>query len=257
MNQEKLSSILAKHAKWLADKAGGVRADLSNTDLFNTDLSKAELYGADLRGAILAGADLSRADLREANMAGADLTGATLVKADLRETNMAGTTLARADLRGADLTGADLSRADLRGTDLSKTNLTKADLRGTDMSGADLSRADLFDTKLRESEEIRKGLILSKPMTGYKKTREDVVIKVKIPRGAIVFSINNSKCRTDRAEIVDMGKYKVLHSCHDEDFTYRPGKRIVIKDFNLQYNVECAPGFHFFRTRKEAEKYRI
>jgi predicted nuclease of restriction endonuclease-like RecB superfamily len=28
-----------------------------------------------------------------------------------------------------------------------------------------------------------------------------------------------------------------------------------IKDFNLMYNIECASGFHFFRTREEAEKY--
>lgn len=33
------------------------------------------------------------------------------------------------------------------------------------------------------------------------------------------------------------------------------GQEINIKDFNLMYNVECASGFHFFRTRKEAEEY--
>ena len=35
----------------------------------------------------------------------------------------------------------------------------------------------------------------------------------------------------------------------------RLGQEIEIKDFNLMYNVECASGFHFFRTRKEAEEY--
>ena len=33
------------------------------------------------------------------------------------------------------------------------------------------------------------------------------------------------------------------------------GKKIMIDDFNLMYNVECASGFHFFRTREEAENY--
>ena len=35
------------------------------------------------------------------------------------------------------------------------------------------------------------------------------------------------------------------------------GHEIEIKDFNLMYNVECASGFHFFRTRKEAEEYNV
>ena len=38
-------------------------------------------------------------------------------------------------------------------------------------------------------------------------------------------------------------------------FEYRLGQEINIKDFNLMYNVECANGFHFFRTREEAENY--
>ena len=38
-------------------------------------------------------------------------------------------------------------------------------------------------------------------------------------------------------------------------FEYRLGQEINIKDFNLMYNVECASGFHFFKTRKEAEEY--
>ena len=41
----------------------------------------------------------------------------------------------------------------------------------------------------------------------------------------------------------------------DKFFEYRLGKEINIKDFNLMYNVECTSGFHFFRTRKEAEEY--
>jgi hypothetical protein len=52
-----------------------------------------------------------------------------------------------------------------------------------------------------------------------------------------------------------MDGHEVLHSKHDNSFEYRLGQEINIKDFNLMYNVECASGFHFFRTRKEAEEY--
>jgi len=56
-------------------------------------------------------------------------------------------------------------------------------------------------------------------------------------------------------KITDMAGHDVLHSSYDNSFEYRLGQEIEIKDFNLMYNVECASGFHFFRTREEAENY--
>lgn len=121
----------------------------------------------------------------------------------------------------------------------------KAYLYGANLSGADLSGADKF----------RLGKVLDEPLTGYKKTNEGVVITAEIPASAIVFCINGSKCRTNRAKITDMDGHEVLHSSYDNSFEYRLGQEINIKDFNLMYNVECASGFHFFRTRKEAGEY--
>ena len=97
--------------------------------------------------------------------------------------------------------------------------------------------------------------MLDEPLTGYKKTREGIVITAEIPAGAIVFCINGKKCRTNRAKIIDMAGHEVLHSLYDNTFEYRLGQEINIKDFNLMYNVECASGFHFFRTSKEAGEY--
>ena len=157
----------------------------------------------------------------------------------------------KANLRWADLSGAYLSWANLRGADLRGANLRGANLRGTDLRGADLSGANLSG-----ADKFRLGQILTDPITGYKKTKEGVVITAEIPAGAIVFCINGSKCRTNRAKITDMGGHEVLHSQYDKLFEYRIGQEIEIKDFNLMYNVECASGFHFFRTRKEAEQYK-
>ena len=126
----------------------------------------------------------------------------------------------------------------------------KADLRGAKLRGADLRGADLSG-----AEKMRLGRILTEPLTGYKKTREGVVITAEIPAGAIVFCINGKKCRTNRAKITDMGGREILHSQHDNSFEYTLGKEIEIDDFNLMYNVECASGFHFFENREEAENY--
>ena len=124
-----------------------------------------------------------------------------------------------------------------------------------DLSKANLSKANLSGANLDEKESYRLGQILKEPLTGYKKTAEGVVITAEIPAGAIVFCINGKKCRTNRAKITDMCGKEILHSRHDNSFEYTFGKEIVIDDFNLMYNVECASGFHFFRTREEAENY--
>ena len=132
----------------------------------------------------------------------------------------------------------------------------RANLEGANLEGANLEGAYLKGAYLDEKEKCRIGQILKEPMAGYKKTREGIVITATIPAGAIVFCINGSKCRTNKARIIDMGgQNEVLHSSYDDKFEYRLMQDIEIEDFNLMYNVECASGFHFFRTREEAEKY--
>ena len=132
----------------------------------------------------------------------------------------------------------------------------RADLRGANLSGANLYGADLSDANLDEKERIRKGICLSHKMVGYKKCRNNVIVKLEIPKGAIVFSINNNKCRTNIAKCVAIeGGLKKAISKQDENFIYKVGKTYAITDFNCQYNIECAEGIHFFRTKKEAKEY--
>ena len=186
-----------------------------------------------------------RADLTEANLTGANFTRANLTRANLT----------RANFTGANLYGANFTEADLTRTNFTEADLTRANLYGANLTRADLTGANLYGANLYGADQFRLGKVLDEPLTGYKKTREGVVITAEIPAGAIVFCINGSKCRTNRAKITDMDGHEVLHSSYDNSFEYRLGQEIEIKDFNLMYNVECASGFHFFRTRKEAEDY--
>ena len=141
---------------------------------------------------------------------------------------------------------ADLSYAGLSGANLSYANLSRADLHGANLSCANISKA-LLD----EKEQFRKGVILEKPMMGYKKLADGSICVLSIPKGAIVFCINGSKCRTNKAKVLEGGGV----SCCDNEFTYEKGKTYEIKDFDLAYNEECSAGIHFFKTRKEAEEY--
>ena len=233
MTQEELDKIVKQHQHWLKEDCEGWEG------------MRANLRGADLCEANLRGADLCEADLYEANLGRADLRGADLRGANLRGANLYGADLCEANLRGANLYGADLYEANLGGANLGGANLCEADLY----------EADLYEANLGREEKFRLGKVLDEPLTGYKKTKEGVVITAEIPAGAIVFCINGSKCRANRAKITDMDGHEVLHSSYDNSFEYRLGQEIEIKDFNLMYNVECASGFHFFRTRKEAEEY--
>ena len=222
MTQEELYKIIEQHQHWIHEDVDG------------WEEMRANLEGANLEGANLYGANLYGANLEGANLYGANLKGANLYGAYLKGANLEG-----AYLEGANLYGANLKGANLKG----------AYLYGANLEGAYLYGAYLY------GEDFRLGKILTEPMTGYKKTHEGVVITAEIPAGAIVFCINGSKCRTNRAKITDMAGHDVLHSQYDNSFEYRLGQEIEIKDFNLMYNVECASGFHFFRTREEAKNY--
>ena len=282
INGNTLEKILEDHKHWLnRDIAGwgnmyaNLRgADLNSADLKYADLRGADLNSADLRGAVLKGADLSYANLSYANLRGADLRGAYLNgtnlrcvylnRADLngaylRGANLRGTDLIYANLSGADLRGADLQYTDLRyvylnGADLSNVDLNGANLNGANLSGVNLSNVDLSYVKLDKEEQIRKGVKLSNSITGWKKCKDGVIVKLEIPRGAIVFSINNNKCRTDKAIVKEIIGSDRAFSIH-KYFSYYVGDKIEVYNFNCEYNIECAEGIHFFRTRKEAENY--
>ena len=103
-------------------------------------------------------------------------------------------------------------------------------------------------------DRVRKGIKLSEPIIGWKKCNNNVLVKLEIPRGAIVFSINNKKCRTDKAKVLEIIGADRAYSNY-KFFSYYVGDIIEVFNFNCEYNVECAEGIHFFKTREEAENY--
>lgn len=154
----------------------------------------------------------------------------------------------RAYLRGADLKDATLRNANLRG----------AKLRDTNLRGAKLSETNLRDTNLYGAEgkliEYRKGKNLTEDIKGYKKCKNGVVVTLIIPRGAIVFSINGNKCRTNKAKVVNIDGADRVYSTH-KYMSYYVGDEFNIYEFNCEYNIECSEGIHFFMSREEAENY--
>ena len=142
-------------------------------------------------------------------------------------------------------------------------NFTYATLIGAEFVHSPIDCSILFDTKLDDKEAIRKGVILQKAIVGYKvcmagAIHRGVVVKLQIPKGAVVFSINNGKCRTNIAKVVRIGAgFKDICSDKDANFHYKLGKTVEVKDFDLDYSKECSTGIHFFRTMRELQEYRF
>ena len=238
ISKEELNNIIEKHKMWLDNKPGGEMADLYIADL----------SGADLSGADLSGADLGGANLYEANLYKADLSGANLYESNLIRANLIGAKLYKANLSEAYLNRADLSEANL-----SRAYLYKADLYNADLSGADLSGAKL-DWPLVCPEKDS--------FIGYKKCRDNLIVKLEIPEDALRSSATTRKCRCSKARVLsitnlDGSDVNVVYavSKHDSGFLYKVGDVVSVDDFDTNRWNECSTGIHFFMTREEAVLY--
>ncbi len=186
-------------------------------------------------------ANLRGADLRSANLWGADLGGANLRDADLRGANLWG-----ANLRGADLWGADLRGANLRDADLRDADLRDANLRGADLPDyQSIPEIGAFD--------------------GWKKFANGVLGRVRIPaKAGRVQAISSRKCRASEIKVLEawdrdgekLAKGEIIHNgTHSKVVNYTVGGTTSAGELNDDIRIKCAPGIHFFITRKEAEQW--
>lgn len=239
MTQRELDKLVQLHKKWLNGDPKGKKLVLRNVILHNADLRNTDLRSADLHNTDLRNANLRNADLRRVDLTNADLSGATL--------------------SGSNLYGANLYDANLRNVVLYDANLCTADLRNTNLHGVRFTYSNLSDTLLDDAERCRLGTILKEPIIGWKKCKNDKIVKLEVPKGAVVFCINKNECRTNRVKVLSVNgsDKETAVSSYSRTFMYIPNETLEVEDFDLRYNVECSSGIHFFRTREEAEEYRF
>lgn len=209
-----------------------------------------------LRFAASNGADLSNVFLCDADLRGADLRDVGLRGADLRDANLYSATLCNVDLRGADLRGAFLCYADLGAADL-----RDADLRYADLHDANLFRADLRGANLRRSRGLSFACPLEGEFIGWKKAGP-YIVKLLIPADALRSSATGTECRCNKAFVLDIqnvdgspANVYVAISNFSSTFAYVRNSWVEVKDFDTNRWNECAPGIHFFITRREAVEY--
>ena len=251
MKNDDLKVVLEAHAKWVRGETGGIRADLSGANLSDADLGGANLSGANLSCAYLSCAYLSGAYLSCADLSGADLGGADLRRADLRRANLHGANLSGADLSGADLSGANLSGADLSGANLSGANLSCAYLSCANLSGADLSGAVDAEYALAQYSILPE----TGPIWGWKKCRNNVLVKLVVGNTAKRSHATGRKCRAEHVKVLEVIGAKIGISTYDINTQYRVGQIVRCDKWNEDRWTECGGGIHFFLTRIEAERY--
>ena len=167
IDKEEFEFIMSEHAKWLADKDTGKRAELTNKsfkgwNFSGRDLSYVELDGSDLSDANLSGANLSYASLKSAFLFNVNLTGANVEHADFSMVNMCEANLN--DIKGertrfsfATMWNCDVKKVSLVGASFMETQLSDCDFTGSNLenavfAGADLDNAVFSDTSLKNAD---------------------------------------------------------------------------------------------------------
>ena len=152
------------------------------------------------------------------------------------------------------------SKAYLSGANLSGANLSGAYLSGANLSGADLSRADLSRADLRGAKDadiaIASTRILPEgALVVWKKCKNDVLVKLRIPEEAKRSSAFGRKCRAEFADVLEVIGAEVGIGQHDGKTEYRVGQRVMPDKWDENWQEECSNGIHFYITRLEAEAH--
>jgi hypothetical protein len=94
------------------------------------------------------------------------------------------------------------------------------------------------------------------------KKANGMIVKLLIPEDAKRSSAFGRKCRASKAVCLAIenadgtpSDATSIPSGYDGDFIYTVGETVEVENFDGDRTHECAPGIHFFITRKEAVDY--
>ena len=157
-------------------------------------------------------------------------------------------------------------RANLSGANLSYANLSYANLSGANLSCANLSCANLSCAKNLNfpiaCPEEGSFIAFKKAYRVIRSSSRCYIIKLEIPNDALRCSATSRKCRCSKAKVISItnidgteANVDAAYSGYDCEFEYRVGEIVKVDNFDTDRWHECAPGIHFFITRKEAVDY--
>lgn len=213
-----------------------------------------------------------RLDLSDCGFRDMDLTGYDLSNGDftlcsfqnviLNGVDFHGSSVENALFDGCPMHGADFHGANMKTASFRYCDMGECDIRGADLFGAVLEYADLTDIV---SDEGTQWFRLHCPETGaflgYKKCVNDRMVQLLIPADAKRTSATLPSCRCSRAKVLTIKSFDFQEnfdeawSLVDENFVYKRGQWVEVKDFNEDRWQDSTTGIHFWMTREEAEAY--
>lgn len=206
------------------------------------EISDMDFTGMDLSNIDFSNSTFHRINFNDANMKHSSLLNVFFDECSLRNVNFRGANLECATLRDIDMTGCNIEGA----------NLYSAVLENAKTEGVIFDN----DTKWFRLYCPEKGAFL-----GYKKCFNDRLVQLLIPADAKRTSATLSSCRCNKAKVLtiksfDYSKsYDEATSLVNENFVYRVGEWITIKNFNEDRWRDSTTGIHFWLTREEAKNY--
>lgn len=199
------------------------------------------------------------------NLYSINFSGLTLENVEFDRCNLDLCKFNNAELLSTDFNTCIINRiyfgtCKIKKVDFIRCLLDEVYFTNSSFDNVDFDFSTLLDVKLPERENIRRGVILKEDLIGYKKGRNAEIITLLIPKGSVVFSINNNKCRTNRAKVLEIKNsfgrnVETAISDFDHTFVYKVGQSYEIDNFDTRYNIECGTGIHFFKTLEEAIQY--
>ena len=190
----------------------------------------------------------------------------TVIEAVKNGANLRDAYLGCVDLRGAYLWGADLCGADLGGAYLGNADLGGANLGYAYLGGAYLGGAHLGGAK--NISFIPFACPSDGSFVGWKKISDysenysgKYLVKLRIPDDARRCSANTTKCRCDKAEVLEITnietneKVDVITNTNEVRCVYKVGEMVYPDSFDEDRWNECSHGIHFFINKQEAIDY--
>ena len=211
------------------------------------DLQNKEFSDMDLSGWDLSNIDFSMSTFHRVVFDGADMT----------KCNVSHVLFENCSLRGASLRFAKLECALLRYADMRECNIEGANLHCAVLEYAKLDGIiSNEETKWFRLHCPEKGAFL-----GYKKCFNGRLVQLLIPADAKRTSATMNSCRCNKAKVLTIKSfdykenYTEAWSLVDENFVYRVGEWVEVKDFNEDRWMDSTTGIHFWLTREEAMNY--
>ncbi|WP_425547706.1 pentapeptide repeat-containing protein [Asaccharospora irregularis] len=216
-----------------------------NRDLL--DLTEVSLEDMDLSGWNLRNIDFSWSTFKNIKFDSADMSGSSVNSALFENCSLHNTILKNADLYAANLRYCDLSNANIEGANMNYANLEYANLDKIIYND---------DTKFFKLRCPEKGAFIA-----WKKCVDFRMVQLLIPEDAKRTSATLHTCRCNKAKVLSIKSidykesYDWARSFVDENFIYRVGEMMEVKDFNEDRWMDSTTGIHFFMTREEAIEY--